>query len=299
MGSLGFRPPQFSEELAWLPACLQRITDSSVQPRSPSHQQFKLQTTKFLYACAVNSLILKDEWLTDSVTAGSALSPEKYMVLSNQPDTRLTRIGKPVRHDNNGYIFDGVGVMLHGKPYFCTKFAKVIQHGGGRVFKTLLCLSQNLDAEKISMAVVVCEGENRASRHLRQCASERTIPMMPSSWIVRSLYSGKLLPFTEKRHATLHVVMGSDSFLLMELGLRKKEIKSKDSKDTFSGRTAEYSFSGDGLTYSNLIGVQKKRWFGYGKNSLLPFRLSVFLIKLLSDGYAASLRHDLNVVRIT
>ncbi|XP_012454287.1 uncharacterized protein LOC105776263 [Gossypium raimondii] len=41
MGSLGFRPPQFSEELAWLPACLQRITGSAVQPRSPSHQQFK------------------------------------------------------------------------------------------------------------------------------------------------------------------------------------------------------------------------------------------------------------------
>ncbi|TYG51211.1 hypothetical protein ES288_D10G239400v1 [Gossypium darwinii] len=42
MGSLGFRPPQFSEELAWLPACLQRITDSGVQPRSPSHQQVKV-----------------------------------------------------------------------------------------------------------------------------------------------------------------------------------------------------------------------------------------------------------------
>ncbi|KAK8276775.1 hypothetical protein V6Z11_D10G224100 [Gossypium hirsutum] len=173
----------------------------------------KLQTTKFLYACAVNSLILKDKWLTDSVTAGSALSPEKYMVLSNQPETRLTRIWKPVRHDNSGYIFYGVGVMLHGKPHFCTKFAKVIQHGGGRVFKTLLCLIQNLDAEKISMAVIVCEGENRVSRHLRQCASERTTPMMPSSWIVRSLYSGKLLPFNEKKHTTLRAVTTSDCMI--------------------------------------------------------------------------------------
>ncbi|KAK5794911.1 uncharacterized protein LOC108489549 isoform X1 [Gossypium arboreum] len=173
----------------------------------------KLQTKKFMYGCAVNSLILKDKWLTDSVTAGSALSPEKYMILSNQPETRLTRIWKPVRHDNGGYIFDGVGVMLHGKPHFCTKFAKVIQHGGGRVFKTLLCLIQNLDAEKISMAVIVCEGENRASRHLRQCASERTIPMMPSGWIVRSLYSGKLLPFNEKKHTTLHAVTASDCMI--------------------------------------------------------------------------------------
>lgn len=103
--------------------------------------------------------------------------------------------------------------MLHGRPHFCTKFAKVIQHGGGRVFKTLLCLIQNLDAEKISMAVIVCEGENRVSRHLRQCASERTTPMMPSSWIVRSLYSGKLLPFNEKKHTTLRAVTTSDCMI--------------------------------------------------------------------------------------
>ncbi|GMI80432.1 hypothetical protein HRI_001712500 [Hibiscus trionum] len=170
----------------------------------------KLQTTKFLYACAVKSLILKDKWLTDSIAAGSALSPAKYMVLPNQPETMLTRIGKPVRHDNSAYIFNGIGVMLHGKPHFCTKFAKVIQHGGGRVFRTLLWLIQNLDAEKISLAVIVSEGENRASRHLRQCASERKIPMMPSSWIVRSLYSGKLLPFTEKKQTTLNAVIAPD-----------------------------------------------------------------------------------------
>ncbi|OMO61166.1 hypothetical protein CCACVL1_23715, partial [Corchorus capsularis] len=170
----------------------------------------KLQTTKFLYACAVNSLILKVKWLTDSIAAGSALSPRKYMVLSDQPDTRFTRIGKPVRHVNNAYIFDGVGVMLHGKPQFCTKFSKVIQHGGGRVFKTLLWLDQNLDNEKISLAVIVSDDESRASRHLRQCASEKKIPMMPSSWIVRSLYSGKLLPFIEKKDTPLLAVMGRD-----------------------------------------------------------------------------------------
>ncbi|EOY19617.1 Uncharacterized protein TCM_044754 isoform 1 [Theobroma cacao] len=170
----------------------------------------KLQTTKFLYACAVNSLILKVKWLTDSIAAGSALSPGKYMVLLNQPDTRFTRIGKPVRQDNYTYIFDGIGIMLHGKQLFCTKFAKVIQHGGGRVFKTLLWLLQNLDNEKISLAVIVSEGESKASRHLRHCASERKIPMMPSSWIVRSLYSGKLLPFVEKKDTTLHAAMGTD-----------------------------------------------------------------------------------------
>ncbi|XVF41062.1 hypothetical protein PTKIN_Ptkin01aG0249900 [Pterospermum kingtungense] len=171
----------------------------------------KLQTTKFLYACVVNSLILKDKWLTDSIAAGTALSPAKYMVLPNQSDARFTGFGKSVHHDHNAsYIFDGVGIMLHGKQHFCTKFAKIIKHGGGRVFKTLLWLVQNLDTEKISMAVIVSENDNRASRHLRQCASERKIPMMPSSWIVRSLYTGKLLPFIEKKHTTLHAVMSPE-----------------------------------------------------------------------------------------
>ncbi|XVE52334.1 hypothetical protein DITRI_Ditri02bG0114500 [Diplodiscus trichospermus] len=87
----------------------------------------KLQTTKFLYACVVNSLILKDKWLTDSVAAGTTLSPGEYMILSKKPNTRFTSIGKPVCHDNNAYIFDGVGIMLRGKQHFCTKFAKVIQ----------------------------------------------------------------------------------------------------------------------------------------------------------------------------
>ncbi|XP_039036132.1 uncharacterized protein LOC120172848 [Hibiscus syriacus] len=143
----------------------------------------RLQTIKFLYACAVKSLILKDKWLADSIAAGSALSPAKYMVQLHQPETTPIRIRKPVRHDNSAYIFNGIGVMLHGKPHFCTKIAKVIQHGGGRVFGTLLWLIQNLDSEKISLAVIFSEGENRASRHLRQCALERKIPTVVSVFL--------------------------------------------------------------------------------------------------------------------
>ncbi|CAJ1958789.1 unnamed protein product [Sphenostylis stenocarpa] len=37
----------------------------------------KLQTTKFLYGCAVGASILKVDWLTDSVASGTILKPEK------------------------------------------------------------------------------------------------------------------------------------------------------------------------------------------------------------------------------
>lgn len=40
---------------------------------------YQLETTKFLYGCAVNAHILKVNWVTDLVAAGSALPPNKYV----------------------------------------------------------------------------------------------------------------------------------------------------------------------------------------------------------------------------
>lgn len=162
----------------------------------------KLETTKFLYGCAVNAFILKVDWLTDSIASGSILPHDKYAILSNGAD-ESTRLGKqPVRRNNQKYIFERVGIMLHGKHSFCTKLAKIFKHGGGQVFKTLQWLVQSLDNEKISMGVIVAEDENRASRHLKHCASEQEIPVMPASWIIKSLHSGKLLPISEKKHSS-------------------------------------------------------------------------------------------------
>ncbi|GKV39663.1 hypothetical protein SLEP1_g47401 [Rubroshorea leprosula] len=170
----------------------------------------KLQTTKFLFGCAINAPILKIKWLTDSIAAG------KYIVLSSRPLPMFLRIGKPVRVNNHACIFDSVGIMLHGKHSFCTKFAAIIQHGGGRVFKTLQWLVQSLDSEKISLGVIVAEDESRASRHLRHCASERKIPVMPTSWIVKSLHSGKLLPLTVNNHAPSRSIMAPEFPLSMD-----------------------------------------------------------------------------------
>ncbi|CBI35071.3 unnamed protein product, partial [Vitis vinifera] len=162
----------------------------------------KLQTTKFLYGCAVNTFMLKVDWLNNSVAAGSVLPPGKYMILSNEGDKKRIRIGMPIHRENHKYIFEKVGIMLHGKHSFCSKFAKIFRHGGGQVFKTLQCLVQSLDTESISVGAIVAEDESRASRHLRLCASERKIPMMPASWIINSLHLGRLLPLTENKHSS-------------------------------------------------------------------------------------------------
>nr|XP_012575514.1 uncharacterized protein LOC105851179 [Cicer arietinum] len=86
-----------------------------------------LKTIKFLYGCAVGASILKVDWLTDCLATGTILPPEKYMILPNRNDMKWTRIGMAVHHRIQNHIFDRVGIMLHGKHSFCTKFACIIK----------------------------------------------------------------------------------------------------------------------------------------------------------------------------
>eukprot|EP00268_Persea_americana_P015574 TRINITY_DN1724_c0_g1_i15.p2 TRINITY_DN1724_c0_g1~~TRINITY_DN1724_c0_g1_i15.p2 ORF type:complete len:112 (-),score=16.79 TRINITY_DN1724_c0_g1_i15:1172-1507(-) len=94
--------------------------------------------------------------------------------------------------------------MFYGKPSFCSKLGKIVKHGGGQVFKTLQWLVQSLKSGKNSIGAVVVEDEGRVSRHLRHFASEQRLQMMPASWIINSLHSGKLLPFKDSLSAPLH-----------------------------------------------------------------------------------------------
>lgn len=165
----------------------------------------QVQTTKFLYGCATNTWILNANWLADSVHAGSVLPPGKYITRPIQTFERnyLTII-EPLCFNNHPLIFGRVGIMLYGKASFCTKFSKIIQHGGGQVFKSLQRLVQSLKNGKITVGTIVVENEGSVSRHLKHCALEHNLQTMPASWIVNSLFSGKLLPFKKDRCAPLH-----------------------------------------------------------------------------------------------
>ncbi|XP_019706035.1 uncharacterized protein [Elaeis guineensis] len=167
----------------------------------------KVQTTKFLYGCAINTWTLNASWLVDSVQDGSVLSPGKYMTRPAQlPAGEGLRIGEPLCFDDHSLIFDRVGIMLYGKVSFCTKFSKIIKHGGGRVFKSLQRLVQSLKDEKNKLGAILVENGASVSRHLKHCASENNLQTVPASWIVNSLFSGKLLPFKKDRYAPLHKI---------------------------------------------------------------------------------------------
>ncbi|KAK9665071.1 hypothetical protein RND81_14G088400 [Saponaria officinalis] len=166
----------------------------------------KLQTTTFLYGCAMNAFLLKAGWAYGSVKAGSVLPPDKYQVLSNRTRTMLNQIGKPIgKNDiNYSYIFVRVGIMLHGTHSFCTKLAQVIKHGQGLdrlVYSSLQSLVQSLDKKKISLGAIVVEDDNQSTRHLKKYASEQKIPVMPAAWIVNSLLEGKLFPAQDNFHS--------------------------------------------------------------------------------------------------
>lgn len=51
----------------------------------------------------------------------------RYMILPTRDDMKWTRIGKTVPHITRKHIFERVGIMLHGKHSFCTKFACIIK----------------------------------------------------------------------------------------------------------------------------------------------------------------------------
>ncbi|KAF5196360.1 hypothetical protein FRX31_014055 [Thalictrum thalictroides] len=157
----------------------------------------KVPTSKFLYGCAVNAFLLHVNWLTDSIMAGSLLPPKKYMILPNQNSMKLKKIGRPVHCAHVTHIFDKLGIMLQGKHSFCSHLEKIVRHGGGQVFKTLQWLVRSLKSGKISMGVIVVEDEVSASRHLRHCALEQKLPMMPANWITESLFLGKVIPIKD------------------------------------------------------------------------------------------------------
>ncbi|KAK4369344.1 hypothetical protein RND71_013136 [Anisodus tanguticus] len=153
----------------------------------------KLQTIKFLYGRAVNAFMLKAKWLTDSISEGCILPSEKYIVVKKCVGKLFTAAGSSVDNNRHSPMFDNLGIMLYGEKNFCTDMAKIIKHGGGQVFKTLLELVQNCDSEKIVTGVIVTENERSTSRHLKHCASEGNIPIM-DYYLQLLTTSGKTLP---------------------------------------------------------------------------------------------------------
>ncbi|OAY83515.1 hypothetical protein ACMD2_00209, partial [Ananas comosus] len=165
----------------------------------------KVPTAKFLYGCATNSWMLNFHWLVDSLKAGCLLPPGRYLNLPIQPsEKRSLRVGEPFCFKFRALIFDGIGILLSGKVSFCSKFSNIIKHGGGQVFISLEQLLQNLKVGSCTLGVILVESEASVSRHLRHCGLENNIQTLPASWIIQSLFCGKLIPLKKDRYASLH-----------------------------------------------------------------------------------------------
>ncbi|KAI0511747.1 hypothetical protein KFK09_012379 [Dendrobium nobile] len=113
-------------------------------------------------------------------------------------------IGESFWRNSGMPIFHKVGMIIHGKVKFCAKFMKIVKHGGGQVFKSLQRLVQSLKYGTNTLGVILVKNESSVSRHLKHCALEQDIPTMPASWIINSLFCGKLLSPKRDRCAPLH-----------------------------------------------------------------------------------------------
>ncbi|KAI4985906.1 hypothetical protein ZWY2020_018536 [Hordeum vulgare] len=160
----------------------------------------KVSTAKFLYGCATDSWILNSNWLFDSLQAGLLLPPGKYLIRQRHT-VEISTFGQSVYLRNNKLVFHGVGFLIHGKISFCSKFSNIIKHGGGQVFVSLQGLIESLEDKHCSRGIILVANEASASRHLSHCGLEHDIKTAPASWIIGSLFSGKLSPLKKDRCA--------------------------------------------------------------------------------------------------
>ncbi|KAL6894318.1 hypothetical protein ACP4OV_008416 [Aristida adscensionis] len=159
----------------------------------------KVSTAKFLYGCAINTWILNPDWLFGSLQSGVLLPPGKYLIRPRNALEHSSAFGFSYHQKCNTLIFDGVGLLIHGKISFCSKFSNIIKHGGGQVFISLQGLVQSLKDGSTSHGIILVANEASASRHLRYCGLEHDIKTVPASWIIGSLFSGKPIPLKKDR----------------------------------------------------------------------------------------------------
>ncbi|CAL4919710.1 unnamed protein product [Urochloa decumbens] len=164
----------------------------------------KVSTAKFLYGCAIDAWMLNPNWFFDSLQAGILLPPGKYLIRRRNAWKHSSSVGHSLHPKCNTLIFDGVGFLVHGKISFCSKFSNIIKHGGGQVFVSLQGLVESLKAENTSRGIILVASEASASRHLSHCGLEHDIKTAPASWIIGSLFSGKLIPLKKDRCASFH-----------------------------------------------------------------------------------------------
>uniref|UniRef100_J3LU16 BRCT domain-containing protein n=1 Tax=Oryza brachyantha TaxID=4533 RepID=J3LU16_ORYBR len=161
----------------------------------------KVSTAKFLYGCAINSWMLNTSWLFDSIQAGILLPPGKYFIRQVHSMKSTSMFDQFLHLKNNKLLFDGVGFLILGKISFCSKFSNIIKHGGGQVFVSLQGLVQSLKDRSSSHGIILVANEASASRHLSYCGLEHDIKTVPASWVIGSLFSGKLIPLKKDRCA--------------------------------------------------------------------------------------------------
>ncbi|CAN6280849.1 unnamed protein product [Urochloa humidicola] len=164
----------------------------------------KVSTSKFLYGCAIDAWMLNPNWFFDSLQAGVLLPPGKYLIRRRNAWKHSLSVGCSLHPKCNTLIFDGVGFLIHGKISFCSKFSNIIKYGGGQVFVSLQGLVESLKDGNTSHGIILVASEASVSRHLSHCGLEHDIKTAPASWIIGSLFSGKLIPLKKDRCASFH-----------------------------------------------------------------------------------------------
>ncbi|KAL9270506.1 hypothetical protein AKJ16_DCAP24533 [Drosera capensis] len=135
-----------------------RIQNQPGRTKGKKSINYQLQTTRFLYGCAVNAFILRVKWVTDSIKAGSVLLPDKVQTTNESLFYNFPQRGTTALSSGSSALF--------------------CQHGRGCIFKSLQWMLRSLEKKNISLGVIVTDNQMSVSRHLRTCATELEIPIL-------------------------------------------------------------------------------------------------------------------------
>ncbi|KAH7439427.1 hypothetical protein KP509_04G060100 [Ceratopteris richardii] len=173
-GVINSNIPSLSSQIVQKKSSRQHLSTSHCIVIAPQ----KVRTLKYLYACAAGLLIVKPNWVDEVMLKDNLLQKQKSF------DKEGTK----------QLIFSRIVAFIHGEQGYSLKLSLLIQHGAGKVVKSMRALLQSNNVDSRLIHIVIAEHQNRLSQTLKERAQQFGLPIVSRDWIIDSLLKGRLCP---------------------------------------------------------------------------------------------------------
>ncbi|KAI5071021.1 hypothetical protein GOP47_0013272 [Adiantum capillus-veneris] len=152
----------------------------------------KVRTLKYLYGCAAGLLIVRPNWVDEMIAKKGLLFNHKCKGKGLQ-QFHVSACAERKRAKD--LIFSMLAAYVHGQRSYCLKLSLLIQHGAGKVVRSMKGLMEVNNVEGSLIRVVVAEHQSKLSHIVKETAARSGLPIVSGDWIIDSLLNGRLLAF--------------------------------------------------------------------------------------------------------